>query len=96
MMRAPLDHLRHGIVEVGDLEDVAPEHLEGHEAADLHLMSNGKFMLPLIEADSAFDVLQLYHRGAASVCLEEKSSLGWCDGGQLGLGAFPTPKTILL
>jgi hypothetical protein len=27
---------------MGDLEDVAPKHLEGHEVADLDLMGNGK------------------------------------------------------
>jgi hypothetical protein len=42
MLRTPLDHFRHGVVENGDLEDVAPEHLEGHEVAYLDLMRNGK------------------------------------------------------
>jgi hypothetical protein len=60
-----------GIVEDGDLEDVAPEYLEGHEVDDFDLMRNGKFMPPLIEADSAFYVLQLDHLGAAVVHLED-------------------------
>jgi hypothetical protein len=33
MLWASLDHLCHGVVEDGDLEDVAPHHLEGHEVA---------------------------------------------------------------
>jgi hypothetical protein len=50
MLRATLDHLSHGVVKYGDLEDVALEHHEAHEVADLHLMSNGKSRESLIEA----------------------------------------------
>jgi hypothetical protein len=56
MPRATLDHLCHGIVKDGDLEDVAPEHLESYEVANLHLMSNGKSKPTLIEEDNVFDV----------------------------------------
>jgi hypothetical protein len=56
MLHAHMDHLRHGIVEDGDLEDVAPEHLESHEVTDLDLMFDGKSRSALIVAESAFDV----------------------------------------
>ena len=60
MAMAPLDHLRHGVVEDGDLEHVGPEHLEGHDVPDLDLVCNGKASPALVEADSAFDVLELH------------------------------------
>jgi hypothetical protein len=61
---------------MGDLEDVAPKHLEGHEVADLDILSNGKSRPPLIEADNAFDVLQLDQLGAAGVRLEDDRPRG--------------------
>jgi hypothetical protein len=52
MVRTPLDHLSHDVVEDGDLEDVAPHHLERQEVADLDLVGNEKSRPPLIECPS--------------------------------------------
>jgi hypothetical protein len=66
-----LDHLSHGVVEDGDLEDVAPHHLERQEVADLDLVGNGKSKSPLIQADNALHIPQFHHLGAAGVRLED-------------------------
>jgi hypothetical protein len=69
MLWAPLDHLRYGVVEHGDLEDVAPHHFEGQEVADLDPMSNGKSSSSLTEEDNAFDIPELHHAGVPVLVL---------------------------
>jgi hypothetical protein len=71
MLWAPHHYLRHVVVEDGDFQDVAFEHLEGHEVANIDLMSNGKFRSPLIQTDCAFDLFQLDHPRTAGVRLQD-------------------------
>lgn len=71
MLRALLDHFSHGVVEDGNLGDVALQHLEGKEVPYLDLVGNGEARPPSVKANHVIHILQLHYPATSNVGLED-------------------------